>query len=237
MSANRIPPAKEHTTKHCVIIANGAPPDRETACRHAERADLLLAADGGARHALALGLVPHVIIGDLDSLDRDQQERLRLAGARFVVHPPAKDETDLELALRYAVAQDADPIVVLGTLGGRLDQTLANVLLLTMPELSGRDVRLVEGPQSAFVVRDAATLVGEPGDTVSLIPLGGTAHGVTTRGLLYPLEDGTLPFGPALGVSNEMTSGQAQVQVRDGLLLCVHLSRQEIETRDRDSVK
>jgi thiamine pyrophosphokinase len=230
MSANRDP----STTKRCVIVANGDPPDRETACRHAERADLLLVADGGARHALALGLVPHVVIGDLDSLDASQQERLRLAGAHFVVHPAAKDETDLELALRYAVEQDAEPIVVLGTLGGRLDQTLANILLLTMPELAGRDVRLVEGPQTAFIVRDAATLFGKPGDTVSLIPLGGAAHGVTTGGLLYPLDDGTLPFGPALGISNEMTSGQAQVQVRDGLLLCVHLSRQEIETRDRD---
>jgi thiamine pyrophosphokinase len=207
-----------------VIIANGDPPDRETAHRHAGQADLLLAADGGARHALALGLVPHVVIGDLDSLDENQLARLRSAGARFIVHPAAKDETDLELALLYAVERDADPIVVLGALGDRLDQTLANVMLLTMPALIGRDVRLVDGPQTAFVVRDEATLTGEPGDTVSLIPLGGDAHGVTTSGLAYPLADGTLLFGPALGVSNEMTAPQARLQVHDGLLLCVHLS-------------
>ena len=79
--------------------------------------------------------------------------------------------------------------------------------------------------QSAFVVRDQATISGEPGDTVSLIPLGGEVHGVTTSGLVYPLTEDTLPFGPALGVSNEMTTSQARVQVRDGLLLCVHLSK------------
>jgi len=216
---------KPSATKHCAVIANGDRPDRETAHCHADRADLLIAADGGARHALALGLTPHVLIGDLDSLDADQQTRLRAAGTRFIVHPPAKDETDLELALLYAVEQDADPIVVLGALGGRLDQMLANVLLLTMPALAGRDVRIVDGPQAAFVVRDEATLAGRPGDTVSLIPLGGAAHGVATDGLLYALNDGSLPFGPALGVSNQMTTDRAHVRVRDGLLLCVHIRR------------
>lgn len=212
-------------TRRCVIIANGASPDPEIAHRHADQADLLLAADGGARHALELDLVPHVVIGDLDSLDESQQRRLRSAGTQFIVHPPAKDETDLELALLHAVEQDADPIIVLAALGGRLDQTLANILLLTMPALVDRNVRLIEGLQTAFVVRDEATICGEPGDTVSLIPLGGEVHGVTTSGLAYALTEGTLPFGPALGVSNEMTSPQARVQVRDGLLFCIHLSR------------
>ncbi len=217
-----------------MIIANGDRPDPTVVHRLASQADLLLAADGGARHALALNLVPHVVIGDLDSLDEDQETRLRSAGTRFIVHPVAKDETDLELALLYAVEQDADPVIVLGALGGRLDQMLANVLLLAMPVLAGRDVRLIDGLQSAFVVRDQATITGKPGDTVSLIPLGGEARKITTRGLAYPLTDGTLPFGPALGVSNEMTASQAQVQVQDGLLLCIHLSLQETRTRDSD---
>jgi thiamine pyrophosphokinase len=209
----------------CVIIANGNPPNPEMARRHADQADLLLVADGGARHALALDILPDVLIGDLDSLDEEQQTRLHSAGTHFIVHPVAKDETDLELALLYAAEQDANPIIVLAALGGRLDQTLANVLLLTLPDLIGRDVRLVDGSQTAFVVRDEATITGKPGDTVSLIPLGGEVKGVTTRGLFFPLADGALPFGPALGISNEMTSFQAHVQVRDGLLLCVHISQ------------
>ena len=212
-------------TRHCAIIANGVAPDPETIRYHADQADLLLAADGGASHALALNLVPHVVIGDLDSLNEDQKTRLHKAGTHFVVHPPAKDETDLELALLYAVEQEADPIIVLAALGGRLDQTIANVLLLTMPALTEREVRLVDGPQTAFVVRGKATIAGEPGDTVSLIPLGGEVKGITTTGLVYPLTEGSLPFGPALGVSNKMTASQARVQIRDGLLLCVHLSQ------------
>ena len=127
-----------------MIVANGDPPDRETAHRYASHADLLLAADGGAHHALALDLVPHVVIGDLDSLTEDGQARLRSAGARFITHPKAKDETDLELALTYAIQQGAEEILILGALGGRLDHTLANLLLLTNPSLEGVAVRIAD---------------------------------------------------------------------------------------------
>jgi thiamine pyrophosphokinase len=175
---------------------------------------------------LALGLTPDVVIGDMDSLGEQDQAQLRAAGTRFVVHPPAKDETDLELALLYALEQGVASITVLGALGGRLDQTLANILLLTMPDLAECDVRLADGAQTAFVVRDAAQLEGQVGDTVSLIPLCGDAQGVTTSGLLYPLADDVLPFGLGLGVSNEITATPVSVQLRQGLLLCVHLPRE-----------
>lgn len=211
-----------------LILANGNPPSPDLAHEYAGWADLLVAANGGAGHALGLGLQPDVVIGDLDSLNRAERTRLEAGGARFIVHPPAKDETDLELALLHAVEQSADQIVILGALGGRLDQTLANVLLLSLPALAGRDVRLVDGSQTAFLIRDGATLHGQPGDIVSLIPLGGPAHGVITQGLAYPLSDETLPFGPALGVSNELTAQQAHVQVRDGLVLCIHFKSEEV---------
>jgi thiamine pyrophosphokinase len=227
----------QHSIKRCVIFANGDLFNPQTAKQYADEADLLLAANGGTRHVLALERVPDVVIGDLDSLDENQQTQLAAAGTRFIVHPAAKNETDLELALLYAVEQLADDIVILAALGGRLDQMLANVLLLTMPVLIGHSVRLIDGPQTAFVVRDQATIIGRPDDTVSLIPLGGEVTGVTTQGLAYGLTEGTLPFGPALGVSNVLTASPAHVQIRDGLLLCVHLSHQDLVNGDSDRVK
>jgi len=229
MSLDRISCPSSRQPSHCVIIANGDRPTQKVAQRYARAADLLLAADGGARHALALGLTPDVVIGDMDSLNEQDQARLRAVGTRLLVHPPDKDETDLELALSYALEQGAASITVLGALGGRLDQLLANILLLTMPALAEREVRLVDGAQTAFVVRDAARLEGQVGDTVSLIPLRGDARGVTTGGLLYPLEDDVLPFGLGLGVSNEITATPVSIRLRQGLLLCVHLSRERLQ--------
>ncbi len=204
-----------------VIFANGLFPDPAAQRRLLRPGDLVVAADGGAAHARAAGVTPHVVVGDLDSLEPDLRVELEKAGARFVSHPAAKDETDLELALLYAVERGVQEILILGALGGRLDQMLANLLLLALPALAGADVRIVEGGQTAFLIRDQAVVTGRPGDTVSLIPLGGDAVGVTTDGLQWPLDDEALRFGPARGISNVLLGRRARVRVREGILLCV----------------
>ena len=212
-----------------IIFANGEFRDPAAGLARIAPDDLIICADGGAAHARAAGLEPHVVVGDLDSISAAQRARLEAMGCRFVAFPSRKDETDLELALKYAVAQGAGEILVLGALGGRLDQTVANVLLLATPDLAGVDVRIVDGRQEAFVVRDEATIRGRVGDTVSLIPLGGDATGITTEGLEWALSDGTLRFGPALGVSNVMTAATARVRVGAGLLLVVWIpARSEV---------
>lgn len=183
--------------------------------------DLIIAADGGTRHTAALGLTPHVVIGDLDSLPADTREALEAAGVELISFPSRKDETDLELALGYAVRAGADEILILGALGGRLDQTIANLMLLALPELEGVNVQVINGPQTAFLIRDEAIIKGSPGDTVSLIPWGGDAFGISTEGLEWPLHDEPLYFGPARGVSNVLISEQACIRVRRGVLLCV----------------
>jgi thiamine pyrophosphokinase len=204
-----------------IIFANGKFPDPSSARDLLRPDDLVIAADGGTRHALAAGVTPDAVIGDLDSLSPEEQAQVEEAGSRIVRFSPHKDETDLELALQYAVRAGATEIIVLAALGGRLDQTVANLLLLAMPELGGIDVHVVEGAQTAFLIQDQALIEGQPGDTVSLIPLRGDAVRVTAEGLEWPLQEDTLCFGPARGVSNVLRAEQARVRVQQGLLLCV----------------
>lgn len=210
-----------------VIFANGDPPDRATAQRLVRGADLVIAADGGCRHALSLGITPQVVIGDLDSLEPALRAQLAEAGTRFLTYSPEKDETDLELALLYAAEQGAEEVAVLGAVGSRIDQTLANLLLLTRPALAGASVRIVTGRQEAFLVRDEELVEGRPGDTVSLIPIGGDARGVTAEGFRWPLANETLQFGSTRGVSNVLLGRRAHVYVREGFLLCVVIHTEE----------
>ena len=207
-----------------IIFANGEFSDPQGVRDLLRPHDLIIAADGGTCHALAVGVSPHVVVGDLDSLPSNVQAQVEATGARIIRFSPRKDETDLELALLHAAQMRATEIIILAALGGRLDQTIANLLLLTLPELKEIDVRIVEGPQTAFIIHagDGGALIeGQPGDTVSLIPLRGDAVGVTAEGLEWPLHDDTLRFGPARGVSNVQKARQAQVRIRQGLLLCV----------------
>jgi thiamine pyrophosphokinase len=206
-----------------IIIAGGQPSEGDCSFQLAEE-DLLIAANGGAARALAWGLAPDLVIGDMDSLPEKDRAALLAMGCTFVVHPRAKDETDMELALTYAAHHGVQEILILGALGGRLDHTLANVLLLALPELRGTPVRIVNGPGQALLLRggEFVLLKGSPGDLVSLLPLGGDVLGVTTSGLAWELQDATLRFGFTRGVSNEMTSTEAHIEVESGHLLVVH---------------
>jgi len=205
-----------------IIFANGSLPDRQSAARWLADAELIIAADGGARHALALNVIPHVVIGDLDSLAEADRQRLKQAGARFIVYSPRKDYTDLELALRHALDRGATRLTVIGALGGRWDQSLANVMLLARPEFAAIPLCLVQADTTIRVIRDRAEIAGRVGDTLSLIALGGDARGVTIEGCEYPLQDAVLPFGATLGISNVLSAPVARVRVADGLLLALH---------------
>ena len=205
-----------------VVFANGLITDDEQANGLIEPGDLIIAADGGSEHCLRLGLVPAAVVGDLDSLSPETSAALQQAGVEFVTYPARKDFTDLELALRHALYQGADEIILLGALGARLDMTAANIMILAHSDLVGRKIRIVDGNAeiSLLVGGDVHEVSGRPGDIVSLIPVGGPVTGINLSDLEYPLIDATLPLGSTLGISNVMTSERAEVRLESGLLLC-----------------
>ena len=211
-----------------LIFANGDLDSTVWVQPYLREASAIIAADGGAAHVLQAGFRPDVVVGDLDSFPPAQRAPLEAEGVRFVVHPPAKDETDLELALLHAVSTSDEPVLVFAGLGGRLDQMLANVLLLMHPALRARSIRFLTRYQQVWLLQGPGEteVRGEPGDTISLIPLGGDAHVRATRGLAWPLQDETLVFGPARGISNEMTATTAGVALAAGHLLCVHTKKE-----------
>jgi thiamine pyrophosphokinase len=204
-----------------IIIANGQIHDGDFYRSLVTPTDLVICADGGASNALALGLQPQVVIGDLDSLDSDLQAQLEANGCQVLVHPARKDETDLELALYYVIERGVDEILILGALGGRIDQTLANILLLALPELRYVKAKILGGRQEVSLISDEAIIEGLVGDTLSLLPLTEQVTGIYTEGLEYPLKNDTLCLGPARGVSNTLTAPQARVRIGQGLLLAV----------------
>lgn len=208
---------------YAIVVANSpafvAAPFRELL----DRADLLVAADGGGNALHEAAIRPHMVIGDLDSLRPAVAEAFAAAGALVIRYPAEKDETDLELALLYAAGRGARQIDVLGAFGGRWDQELSNVALLALPELAGLRVRLLDVGQEAYLARGETPIAGAVGETVSLLPVGGPARGITTRGLRYPLTGAELRFERSRGVSNEIVAPPAQVSVGEGMLLVVHL--------------
>ena len=207
---------------HAVVVA-GSLPAVELDRAAVETADLLVAVDGGADALARVGLVPSLLVGDLDSISPAALADLRSQGVEVLTLQAAKDETDTEAALRLAIERGATRITVFNALGGpRLDHLVGNLLLLTAPWLAPVRVTLVDGLHEVFFVKGDAAVAGRPGDTVSLLPLTEAVLEVRTQGLLYPLQGEPLFQGTTRGVSNEMTGADARVTHGEGALLLIH---------------
>ena len=178
-----------------------------------EKDDFVIAADGGVIHTEKLGMVPHEILGDFDSLGHIPE------GAN--VFPVEKDDTYAMLAVRRGLSLGYGEFVLYGSLDGpRLDHTVANFQTLQFLADQGASGYLAGSTYLVTVVKDGGILfpAGLEG-TVSVFCMGKDAEGVALEGLYYPLKDGTLTAGFPLGVSNHFTGKTAKISVKSGSLL------------------
>ncbi len=207
---------------HWILVANGdceCTPDLELLL---DAADEVVGVDGGGRHLYRLGRRPTVVVGDMDSIPSQILEEYRGQGVRLHLHPPRKDETDLELALNLALANEASQITILAATGGRLDHTLANIFLLTRCLQHDVPATIRDRSQTIRLINGMVRIKGCPGDTLSLLPLTPEVCGVTLAGLEYPLHDDTLLFGSTWGMSNVFADSAAEIRLSSGLLLVIH---------------
>lgn len=218
-----------------IVLADGEVPARKVLDAAwpgwSDDVDLVVAADGGARHAARLALPVDAWIGDGDSVEASELAALAAAGAEIHRVPVDKDETDTELAMTLALDEGATRLVVLGALGGpRLDHALANVTLLAAPALEGVDTVLFDARATRVSLlvapgRDGGpverSFAGREGDIVSLLPVGGMARGVLATNLRYPLRSEDLELGRTRGVSNVRTAPEATIRLESGRLLVI----------------
>jgi thiamine pyrophosphokinase len=206
-----------------VIIANGKMEKPEFLSTYLNSSSWIIAADGGTYNCISLGLRPNVIIGDLDSLKDEELTSYREAGTEIIAYPKHKDETDLELALQYALKIGITDLLIIGGLGARWDMSIANIMVLAHPMYTDLNIRLLDGHQEIRLLKagDRTIIHGQPGEAISLIPLAGDVLGISTRGLEYPLNNETLQFGSARGVSNVFILEQAEIFFSQGLLCCI----------------
>ncbi len=180
--------------------------------------DFIVCADSGYEWAKELGIVPDLVIGDMDSIVSSIE-----AGPEIITAPVQKDETDSMLCVDILAERGFDEMLFFGALGGRIDHSFANITLLLYAAKKGISLKIVHGNTHMFIIDSYAEISGNIGDTFSLFALGGNAGGITTKGLLYPLNNETLYADNPRGVSNELLEPQVSVAVKDGYLLAIHI--------------
>jgi len=205
----------------CVIIANGDLDYTNEIVDRIRDAKLIISADGGARHLRALNILPHVMIGDFDSIHPDDQVFFKEKQVKTLTFASRKNNTDTELCLSWALENNATDITFLGVTGTRLDHTLANIFLLK--KLAGLNIpaRVINKNNEIHIVTDFIALKGEPKEFLSIIPITEKASGITFKGLEYPLVNATLEMGSCLGVSNAFKEVSASVSIKKGALIVI----------------
>ena len=200
--------------KKCIIIGAGdffAP-------SHTEKNDLIIAADGGYDHAIASGIVPHLFIGDMDSLESPLPESLEK-----ITFPERKDYTDMHLAYLEGKKRGYTAFEIYGGAGGRGDHTFANISLLLAMANDGCIGKMIAFGEVYTVIKNTSlSLNGEAGKYISVFAISGNAEGVTIKGLDYEVNDVTLTPDFPLGVSNRFTEKRAEISVTNGSLLVIY---------------
>lgn len=203
-----------------LIIAGGKPVTPILVTR-LDNPSWTVAADSGLDQADRLGLVPDLVIGDMDSVSPEGLASAEAAGIEIDRHPTDKDATDLELAIDAASSRGYRQATIIGGTGGRMAHTMANALLL----LRKRDIQLDWLTSRARItgLREGQTgrYPASDGPLLSVLAVGGPATCQST-GLRWPLDDDPIIAGSTRGVSNEIVADSATVQVTSGQMLIIH---------------
>jgi thiamine pyrophosphokinase len=204
-----------------IIFANGQMECLPKGIHPFKKDDVIIAADGGLRFCKQEKIVPHYIVGDLDSVNKTQLIEMQKMGSQVMRYSAEKDATDLELSLQLALKKGVQEIILLSALGGRWDMTFSNVFLLASDFLNNIHVRLIDHNLEIFCIKGAGKvdLVQLKGSTISLLPLSTTAEGLRLQGMKYSLNNESLYMGTSRGLSNIIIDENASIQIKSGVLL------------------
>lgn len=203
-----------------VIIGSGEIYDYSFCLELVNSADRIICADGGTRHAINMRLVPHVIIGDMDSSAAGYVEYFRGKGVETVKYPTDKDKTDMHICVEFALAFSSE-IILLGATGSRIDHMLANISLLKLGLEKGIPITILDNRNSIMMIKESIHMRGEKSELFSLIPYTGRVEGICTRGAHYELQDAVMELGDPYGVSNYFEEETVEVSIKKGILLVI----------------
>ena len=206
--------------RRCVIVGGADIRAYDFVRSHLRADDFVIYCDSGLKHREGLGAAPDLIVGDFDSHENPHLP------VETIVLPRAKDDTDSVFAVKEALRRGFEEFLLLGTMGARLDHTLANVGILLMLDAANKRVMAVDDYSEMRIVSRESEHVQDDCPYFSLLNVSGLARGVTIRGAKFPLEDGEITCEYQYATSNEVLPGQtAEITVKEGRLLLIKVRR------------
>lgn len=203
-----------------LLVSNGDIKDSNLLRKMEERVDFILAADGGANHCIGFGIMPDLIIGDLDSIESKILDEVKKNDIETIKYPSKKNATDTEICLDYLVDNGYEEIFLLGSIGSRLDHSLANIYLLEY--LFRKGVRgYILNEKNIISLLEGELIVEKYRKYISILGISDSGIVVSLDGLEYPLDHKKIERGSTLGISNEFKSRSCKINIHEGRALVI----------------
>lgn len=188
-----------------------------------ENYSYMIAVDGGAFYAKKIGVVPNLIVGDFDTLDKKVLQEYKERGIENIIYPSEKDYTDTHLAVEIALEKKPTKITIVGGTGSRLDHTLGNIGLLLLALKQNVMMEIVDKNNRMYMMDKECKIQKQSvyGTYISLLPYSEVVSGITLTGFRYSLENETLSLGESRGISNELVEKEGKITVKKGVLLII----------------
>jgi len=204
-----------------LIVTGGERPEKGLLKERAFSSSMVIAADRGAQYCLKAGILPDMVVGDMDSLPAEVQNELISKQIEIRRFDCRKDMTDTQIAVDAAIEKGADEIEILAGIGSRFDHSLANVYLLFRAMKQGVKAKIVSGIHEIFLIEGKSMIMDEAGSIISFLPLERYAKGVTLKGFEYETDNIDMDMSFPVGVSNVICSDSAGVIISDGILIAI----------------
>lgn len=204
-----------------VIISNGNFESIDINNIIANNSDMIICADGGAKHIINTGIIPDVIVGDMDSIPKDVLKTYENMNIKLYKHPVKKDKTDTELAVDYAIEHGSTEVILLGVTGTRLDHTLANIMLLYKLLKNNIKAKIIDSHNEISIIDKSGQIEKGIYPYVSLIPLTVNENKVTLKGFEYETYEEHFKLGSSYGISNSLVKDKGDVYIEDGLFIII----------------
>ncbi len=206
------------------IICNGDIKDYDFYKAYKEQPDIVICADGGAKHLEGLELMPDILLGDMDSIGESLLKKYENYTDKKIEinrYPSNKDKTDTQIAIEKAIMSGCDEIIIIGGLGSRFDHSYTNVTMLSSIMDSGIRGKIINENNEIYVMDGLMNFIAPKGQIISLIPISDIVTGITTLGLEYTLRKASIKYGSSYGVSNVFAIEEVKITIESGVLMVV----------------
>jgi thiamine pyrophosphokinase len=204
-----------------VIVSGGKPPSKELLTKEIRLNTFLIAADSGANCLYEYNILPNLLLGDFDSIDRKVLDYFKKNNCLIDIYPTEKDFTDTEIAVKKAISMKPSEIVLLGCTGSRVDHLLGNIGMLKICLENGVNAYIVDENNDIRLSNAITSLNGVVGQIFSVQAYGDEVIGLTIEGAKYPLNNYNLKIGESVTISNEFVSTVVKLKFKAGTLMII----------------